>query len=94
MSVKEIEVKQEDISNGKPGKTMHCPISLAANRAFGIDFGCEFADVYGNWTLRHCEERYEVKGGGRFACDFDSHREVVPRKFKIVRLEDAVDDLD
>jgi hypothetical protein len=88
--VSEIEVTPADIANAKP-KSLHCcPIALAANRAFGMDEGCMFAEGYGDWKLTRGEEQYRVVGGDLFAREFDSGSQVKPRKFKLVRLRDVV----
>lgn len=89
-----IEVTAEDIATAKRGSAQDCPIALAANRAFSLDYGCVFADDYGDWKLQVYEQRYDVIGGGLFACYFDSGRPVEPEVFRLDRLDDAKDEDD
>ena len=90
--VTEIEVTQEDIDKGEKGGRYSCPIALAANRAFGMDEGCNYGEGLEGWILERYEQRYEVEGGFWFASAFDGIRDdpeaVKPRKFKLNRLDD------
>ncbi len=89
--ITKLDVTQQDIDGAKAGNAWNCPIARAASRIAGID-GAVFCDDNGDWKLVVFEQRYEVIGGGLYACQFDRGDMVAPRKFLLKHLDDEEDD--